>query len=142
VSGGAALVGAIRNRHAERQWWIVLLLGIASLAAGVLAVFLPGLTALALVLLMGANAVVSGALEIVWAVRLRQRIQGEWLLGLAGLLSVAFGVAVLLFPGAGALAMVWIIAVYAIAIGILLLVAGFRLRRQGTRAFEGTPRHA
>jgi len=142
VSGGAALVGAIRNRDADRQWWIVLLLGSASLAAGALAILLPGLTALALVLLMGANAVVNGVLEIVWAVRLRHRIQGEWLLGLAGLLSIVFGVFVLLFPGAGALAMVWLIAVYAIAIGILLLAAGLKLRRYGGPAFPGEPRHA
>jgi uncharacterized membrane protein HdeD (DUF308 family) len=142
LSGGAALVGAIRNRDADRQWWIVLLLGIASLAAGVLAVVLPGLTALALVLLMGANAVVNGALEIAWAVRLRHRIQGEWWLGLAGLLSIMFGVFVLLFPGAGVLAMVWLIAAYAIAIGILLLAAGLKLRRYGGPAFPGEPRHA
>ena len=142
VSGGAALVGAIRNRDADRQWWIVLLLASASLAAGVLAIFLPGLSALALVLLMGANAVVNGVLEIVWAVRLRHRIQGEWLLGLAGVLSIVFGVFVLLFPGAGALAMVWLIAVYAMAIGIRAArrrTEAAQIRRPGV---PGEPRHA
>jgi uncharacterized membrane protein HdeD (DUF308 family) len=142
VAGVGALVGAIRNRGTDRNWWIVLLWGIVSVAAGVLAVIWPAITALVLVLLMGANALVSGVLQIVLAVRLRERIQGEWLLGLAGLLSILFGLFVLILPGAGALALVWLIAAHAIAIGILLVVAGLRLRRHGERAFEGTPRHA
>jgi uncharacterized membrane protein HdeD (DUF308 family) len=143
LSGGFALVGAIRTRQSDRHWWVVLLLGIVSLAAGVLAVILPALTALALVLLMGANAVVNGVLEIILAVRLRRQMRGEWLLGLAGVVSIVFGVLVLLFPGPGALALVWLIAVWALVIGILLIAAGFSLRkRTGERPFEGTPRHA
>jgi len=145
ISGVAAVAGAIRARATDRRWWVVLLLGLVSVAAGVLAVFMPAITALALVLLMGANALVTGVLEIILAVRLRRQIRGEWLLGLAGLLSVVFGVLVLLFPGPGALALVWLIAVWAIAIGILLLAAGFSLRkrtRAAERRFEGTPRHA
>jgi uncharacterized membrane protein HdeD (DUF308 family) len=145
ISGIAAVAGAIRARATERRWWVVLLLGLVSVAAGLLAVFMPAITALALVLLMGANALVSGVLEIVLAVRMRRMLRGEWLLGLAGLLSVVFGVLVLLFPGPGALALVWLIAVWAIAIGILLIAAGFSLRkrtRAAERRFAGTPRHA
>jgi len=145
ISGVAAVAGAIRARATDRRWWVVLLLGLVSVAAGVLAVFMPAITALALVLLMGANALVTGVLEIILAVRLRHQLRSEWLLGLAGLLSVVFGVLVLLFPGPGALALVWLIAVWAIAIGILLIAAGFSLRkrtRTAERRFEGTPRHA
>jgi uncharacterized membrane protein HdeD (DUF308 family) len=142
VGGAAALVGAIKNRGVERQWWLVLLWGIVALAAGALAIIWPGITALALVLLMGANALVNGVLEIILAVRLRRHVTGEWLLGAAGALSILFGLFVLVFPGPGALALVWLIAAHAIAIGILLLAAGFSLRRHGERPFEGTPRHA
>ena len=145
TGGVAAVAGAIRARAADRRWWVVLLLGLVSVAAGVLAVFMPAITALALVLLMGANALVTGVLEIILAVRLRHQLRSEWLLGLAGLLSVVFGVLVLLFPGPGALALVWLIAVWAIAIGILLIAAGFSLRkrtRAAERPLEGTPRHA
>jgi uncharacterized membrane protein HdeD (DUF308 family) len=142
VSGAAALVGAIRQRGVERQWWVLLLWGIVALAAGVLAMIWPEITALALVLLMGAHALVNGVLEIILAVRLRRRGTGQWLLGAAGVLSMLFGLFVLIFPGAGALALVWLIAAHAIAIGILLLAAGFSLRRYGERPFEGTPRHA
>ena len=145
ISGVATVAGAIRARATDRRWWVLLLLGLVSVAAGVLAVFMPAITALALVLLMGANALVNGALEIILAVRLRRQVRGEWLLGLAGLLSVVFGVLVLLFPGPGALALVWLIAVWAIAIGMLLIAAGFSLRkrtRAAERRFEGSPRHA
>jgi uncharacterized membrane protein HdeD (DUF308 family) len=140
ISGAVALVGAIRNRT-DKGWWLVLLLGVAGLAAGVLAILYPAITALVLVLLMGANAIVSGALEIAMAVRLRNEIEGkgEWLLGIAGFVSVVFGVLVLLFPGAGALAMVWLISVYAMTIGILLLIAAFRLRSAMRSTAPQTP---
>jgi uncharacterized membrane protein HdeD (DUF308 family) len=143
LSGGVALVGAIRNRG-DRGWWLVLLLGLVSLAAGVLAIVYPGLTALALVLLMGANAVVSGVLEMSMAVRLRKEIEGrgEWLLGIAGFVSVLFGAFVLLFPGPGALALVWLIAVHAIAIGVLFLIAAFRLRSSARATAQHPPRGA
>ena len=143
ISGVAAVAGAIRARATDQRWWQGLLLGLVSVAAGVLAVFMPAITALALVLLMGANALVTGVLEIVLAVRLRRQLRREWLFALAGLLSVVFGALVLLFPGPGALALVWLIAVWAMAIGILLIAAGFSLRKRvGERPFEGTPRPA
>src|SRR4051812_1249070 len=88
----------------------------------------PGTTLLALVLLMGANALVTGVLEIVMAIRLRRDIQGEWLLVLGGLVSIVFGVLVFLFPTLGAFAIVWLISVYAIAGGILFLMAAWRVR--------------
>ena len=127
VGGGAAVVGALQNRS-DRGWWLALLLGLVSLAAGILAIFYPGITALALVLVIGVNAIFSGVLDVAMAIRLRREIQGEWLLALAGVLSILFGAFVIIFPGAGALALLWLIAVYAIALGVLLIVAGFRLR--------------
>jgi uncharacterized membrane protein HdeD (DUF308 family) len=127
ISGAAALVGSFRNRN-QRGWWLLFLLGLVSLAAGVLAVVYPGITALALVLLMGANAIVTGVLELWMAVRLRAELRGEWLLGLAGVVSILFGAFVMIFPGAGALALVWLIAIQAIASGILWLALAFRIR--------------
>jgi uncharacterized membrane protein HdeD (DUF308 family) len=127
ISGVAALVGSLRTRN-QRGWWLLFLLGLVSVAAGVLAVVYPGITALALVLLMGANAIVIGALEIWMAVRLRAEVRGEWLLGLAGFVSILFGVFVMIFPGAGALALVWLIAVQAIVSGLLWLTLAFRIR--------------
>jgi uncharacterized membrane protein HdeD (DUF308 family) len=137
LGGGASVVGAFQNRKSDDHWWLALLLGLVSLGAGVIAIIHPALTALVLVLLMGANAIATGVLDIALAVRLRREIRGEWVLVLAGLISIAFGVLVFLFPDAGALAMVWLISFYAIAIGILLLVAAWRLRRHPEAASWG-----
>jgi uncharacterized membrane protein HdeD (DUF308 family) len=128
--GGAVWTfGAIQNRKSDDHWWVLLMAGIASIGAGVIALIHPALTALVLVLLIGANALVTGVLDIVVAVRLRRKIQGEMLLILSGLASIVFGAIVFLYPtGAGALALVWMISIYAIAIGILMLVLAFRVR--------------
>jgi uncharacterized membrane protein HdeD (DUF308 family) len=137
VTGAGTTVAAVKNR-ADKGWWLMLLLGLVSLAAGVLALIYPGLTALALVLIMGASAVVSGVLQISMAIRLRKEIRGEWLLGLAGIVSILFGGFVLLFPGPGALALVWLIALHAVTIGVLLLALAWRARR-GERPWHGIP---
>jgi uncharacterized membrane protein HdeD (DUF308 family) len=129
ISGSAAVVAAIRNRNSDKGWWLILLLGVVSLVAAVIAVFNPGITILVLVLLMGANALVTGILDIVVAIRLRKQIEREWLLAVAGVVSIIFGVLVFLMPAAGALAMVFMVSFYATLAGILLLTLAFRARR-------------
>jgi uncharacterized membrane protein HdeD (DUF308 family) len=123
-----ALYGAVKNRTKDKSWWLILVLGLVSVAAGILAAFNPGITALVLVLLMGANALVAGVLQVAMAIRLRKAVRGEWLLGIVGAISIVFGAMVLVFPGAGALALVWLISVYAVASGILLLLLAFRVK--------------
>ena len=126
LSGAVSVAGAVINRKADRQWWMILLLGLVGIVAGIFSVLYPGLTILALVLVMGANAVVTGVLDIGVAVRLRKTKGNEWLLIITGAISVVFGVLLLLFPGAGVLALVWLTAAYAIFTGILLLALAFR----------------
>jgi uncharacterized membrane protein HdeD (DUF308 family) len=128
ISGAVALYGAVTNRTMDKGWWLILLLGLVSVAAGVLAIFYPDLTALALVLLMGVNALFTGALQIAVAVRVRKAVRNEWLLVLAGLASIVFGGFVLAFPGAGALALVWLVSFYAVLSGVLLLSLAFRVK--------------
>lgn len=128
IGGGAALVAAFKLRKRHGDWWLLLLLGLVGLATGAISVLYPGLTALALILLMGANALVSGVFEIIGAIRLRKSLRNEWLLILAGGLSVVFGLLVLIFPGLGALALVWMIGAYAILHGVLLLALAWRAR--------------
>jgi uncharacterized membrane protein HdeD (DUF308 family) len=128
LSGMTAIVGAIRNRKRDDDWWVMLLLGIVSTGAGILAIANPAVTALVLVLVIGANALVTGVLDIVAAIRLRKAIEGEWMLALSGLASIAFGAIVFFAPEAGALATVWLISMYAFVTGALLLVAAFRVR--------------
>jgi uncharacterized membrane protein HdeD (DUF308 family) len=122
-------LSAFRIRRSERNWWLPLLFGIISVAAGVCALVYPAMTALVLVLLMGANAIITGALDIALAIRLRKVLSGQWLLVLSGIVSVLFGVLVFAAPGAGALALVWLISLYAVITGVLLLSLGLRLRR-------------
>ena len=150
VEGGFNVVAGIRRRRGERLWWLLLLEGLVSIAAGVIAFILPGLTALMLVLVIGAWAIITGVLEIVAAILLRKQIRGEWWLALSGVLSLAFGVLVMLWPGPGALALVLWIAAYSIAFGVLTVALAFRLRgaRERTAAAAcrrrraGGPDHA
>lgn len=129
LGGAVCMVGAIQYRHKDRHWWLPLLLGAVSVAAGVLATFHPAITLLTLIVLMGANALVGGMLDIVSAIRVRKRIRGEWLLLLSGLVSLVFGLVVLLFPlGAGALMLATMIGAYAILSGVLLLCMAVRVR--------------
>lgn len=88
----------------------------------------PQITALALILFIGAWAVVTGIFEIVAAIRLRRVLTGEWLLLLSGVLSILFGIFVFLFPGAGAIGIAWGLGAYAAATGFILVVLGIRLR--------------
>jgi uncharacterized membrane protein HdeD (DUF308 family) len=131
ADGVLALVAALSRRQPGARRWPLVLEGVVGIGAGVVTAFLPGITAAALLALVAAWAIVGGGFEIVEAVRLRKEIEGEWLLGLAGALSVAFGLLVLLFPAAGALSVVWLFGVYAIAFGVVLIALGFRLRRVG-----------
>ena len=91
VDGIFAIVAAVRAAGREARWWLLLIEGVLGVLAGLVAAFWPGLTALALLYFIAAWAIVSGILEIVGAIRLRQEIEGEWALILGGVLSVIFG---------------------------------------------------
>jgi uncharacterized membrane protein HdeD (DUF308 family) len=127
---GAALTGGTRDPadQAIPTWWLAVI-GLLGIAAGGVAFFWPGITALALIMLIGAWAVAVGVLEIIGAIWLRERIQDEWLLVATGLLSVLFGLAILLRPGLGALALAWAVGAYALLFGVLHLAFAFRLKR-------------
>jgi uncharacterized membrane protein HdeD (DUF308 family) len=127
ADGVLAMVTAVRRRGADR-WWLLLLQGIVGIGAGVVTLLWPGITAIALLFVIAAWALVGGALQVAAAIRLRKVITGEWLLALGGVLSIALGVLLVLFPGPGALALVIWIGAYAFVFGILLLVLGFKLR--------------
>jgi uncharacterized membrane protein HdeD (DUF308 family) len=128
VDGVFAIIEGIRRRAEESNWWVLILEGIVGILAGVVAFVWPGITAFALLYLIAAWAIITGLFEIVAAIRLRKEIEGELLLGLTGLLSVLFGIALAVWPGAGALALVWMIAAYAIIFGVLMIILAFRLR--------------
>src|SRR5215467_5386426 len=109
-------------------WWLVVV-GLLGIAAGLVTFLWPGVTALVLIFFIGGWAIAHGVFEIVGAIKLRKEIDNEWWLILAGALSVIFGIAVLAAPGAGALALVWVIGAYSLVFGILLVGLALRLRQ-------------
>jgi uncharacterized membrane protein HdeD (DUF308 family) len=134
VDGVFNLLAALRRRGGEQPWWALLLEGVVGIAAGLAAFIYPGLTALVLLYMIAAWALITGVLEIVAAVQLRKLITGEWWLAASGVLSIIFGALLIIAPGPGALAVVLWIGAYAVVSGVLLIALALRLR--GWRADE------
>jgi uncharacterized membrane protein HdeD (DUF308 family) len=118
----AALSGGSDHR------WLQLVWALVSIGAGLATLLVPGVTAVALLFYIGAWAVTSGVLQIVSAIQLRREIEGEWLLMLNGLLAVLFGLLLFARPGAGAMAIVTILGVFAIVSGVALILLGWRAK--------------
>ena len=121
--------------------WFLILGGIGGVIVGLITFFYPGITATALLYLIGAWAIVTGVFEVIGAIQLRQIISGEWLLIFSGILSVVFGVVVFVYPQASALSILWLIATYAVIFGIATVALGFRMRSFGetlSNASSGT----
>jgi uncharacterized membrane protein HdeD (DUF308 family) len=128
VDGVFRVIGAIAGRASDPEWGFHLIIGILGIIIGFLTFHAPGITALALVIYIAAWALMIGASEIAFAVKLRREIKGEWFLILMGLLSIAFAVLLLWNPLAGAAALIWLMAWYAVVLGVLGIIFGFRLR--------------
>jgi uncharacterized membrane protein HdeD (DUF308 family) len=129
IDGIFAVIAGIRSYGDRERWWATLLEGLAGIVIGVLTFLSPGTTALALLYFIAAWAILTGVFEIFAAIRLRKEIEGEWMLLLAGVASVLFGILLIVQPGSGALAVIWLIGSYALVFGVLLIILGFRMRR-------------
>lgn len=140
--GVFALISSVGAAEAHEPWWPLVLIGLLGIAAGLLAFRWPGITALALLFVIAYWSILRGILEIVAAVRLRNLIPGEWSLIFAGLASLAFGVLLIMYPGAGLLAVVWLIGIYAVIFGIASLMLGFRLKGLADALPAPTPARA
>ena len=128
VDGVLSLVAAVTGgAKAIPTWWLIVV-GLLGIAAGVVTFLWPGITAVLLVMFIGAWALVHGIFEIIGAIQLRKEIDNEWMLIFGGLLSVLFGIVVLIAPGAGAIGLIWAIAIYSILFGITFVALAFRLR--------------
>jgi uncharacterized membrane protein HdeD (DUF308 family) len=128
VDGVFALAAAIVGRgNAELSWWL-LLVGLLGIGIGITTFLWPGLTALTLLYFIAGWIVATGLLQIIGAIELRKAIENEWWLILDGALSVLFGILLFTMPGAGAVALIWLIAVFAIAFGILMVGFAFKVK--------------
>lgn len=132
VDGVSGLVQAIRHRDRLERWWLWALEGALGIVVGLLTFLAPGVTALVLLIFIAAWAIVGGALRIAVAIELRKEIRGEWLLVAGGVLSILFGILLILVPQAGILSIVWLIGFYAVLFGGLLVWLALRLRRAGS----------
>ncbi len=128
VDGIFALISVLTGGGRRGRWEWLLLEGIGGVIIGLVTMVWPSLTALALLYLIAAWAVVTGVFEIAAAIELRRTIDNEWLLGIGGAASILLGVLLIAFPGTGALAVVWLIGAYAILFGLILIGLGWRLR--------------
>jgi uncharacterized membrane protein HdeD (DUF308 family) len=129
VDGVTALVAAAQHHgHGQRRWLLVLD-GLIGIGAGIVTLFWPGITLLALILVVGIRFLVGGALQIATAIRLRDYLRSPVLYGIAGLASIVIGVLAFVVPGITALALVTMLGAFALVFGVTMLVLGLRLRR-------------
>jgi uncharacterized membrane protein HdeD (DUF308 family) len=138
LEGILAIVAAIRTVREKEggQWWALLLEGIFGIAIAVITFIAPAATAIGLLYYAAAWAIITGVLEIAGAFHMSKHVEGSWMLGLAGVVSVVFGVLLMARPGAGILTMVWIFGAYALVFGVMMVSMGFRLRRFEHRPTE------
>ncbi len=134
VDGIFRVIGAIGHRASDKEWGFDLIIGIVGIIIGLLTFHAPQITALALIIYIAAWALMIGATEIALAIKLRREIKGEWFLILMGLVSIVFAVMLLWNPAVGAAALIWIMAWYAVILGVLGIIFGFRLRSLPTFA--------
>lgn len=129
VDGVAGITLGIRGEADGTMWWTMIILGIVSAAAGIMAFAWPQMTALVLLAIVAYSAMIRGVFEIIAAIRLRKEIDDEWVLGLSGLLSVVFGILLLVAPLEGLLAIALLIGAYMFALGVMAVALSMRLRR-------------
>ena len=131
VDGLLALWAGIAGGAPAPRWWLILV-GLLGIAAGIVTAVLPGMTALLLLYFIAFWAIATGVIQIVGAIRVRKEIDNEWMLIASGVVSVLFGGIVLVAPGAGALGVLFVIGIYAIIYGVMLIGFAFRLRKHAS----------
>jgi uncharacterized membrane protein HdeD (DUF308 family) len=128
ADGIGNVVTAVGGRSQQAHWWVLLIIGLLGIGIGLLSVFNPGLTAIALLYYIAIWAIATGVLQVIAAIRLRREIDGELWLILGGLASIAFGVLAIARPGAGVLSLLWLIGAYALVYGVVLITLAIKAR--------------
>ena len=131
VDGGFAIVAGLRGTGGTRRW-LLLAEGVLGLLAGLVALFWPGLTAVVVLYVFSFWAIFGGLLRILGAILLRREINNVWTMALGGALWVLLGIVLAVLPGAGLLAVAWVIGVLTLAMGVTLIIQAFRARGQST----------
>jgi len=128
VDGLVAIVAAVTGGALAPRWWLAAV-GLLGIATGLLMFLMPDLTAIVLLYFIAGWAIATGVFQVIGAINLRKEIDNEWYLILGGIVSVLFGVGVMMAPGAGALALLWVIGTYAVFMGVMFVALAFRLKQ-------------
>jgi uncharacterized membrane protein HdeD (DUF308 family) len=128
VDGAFSIIASLSAPKGYRGWVWLLISGIAGVIIGLMTFFMPGVTALVLLYYIIAWLIVTGVMQTIAGIRLRKEISGEPFVIMGGILSVLFGLYLLVNPGVGALAVIWIIGAYALVFGVIMIIVAFRLR--------------
>ena len=145
IGGISSLIGSWRSRG-QKDWWVGVVEGLVGIAAGIVAILLPTAAGLALLFVVAGWAIVIGVLQIWMAIRLREQITGELWMGLSGVVSILFGLLLVIFPGTGILSVLFLVGIFSILMGVAMVLLGWRLRgihaqakRQNEYAERGLP---
>ena len=133
VDGVSNVIGSLQNREKD-GWWILLLMGLLGAAVGGYALFNPPLSIMAFILIVAFEAMVLGVFLIMLGQKVRKTTSREWLLYLAGALSILFGILVIASPVTGSRTIVLLIASWSLAIGVLKVAFGLKVRKLATAA--------
>jgi uncharacterized membrane protein HdeD (DUF308 family) len=133
LGGAVAVAGAIQNRRSSEDWWLYLVLGLTGIVTAAIAVLHPALTALLLVLVVAAYALVNGVTEIAVGIQLRKSGQRDTTMIISGAASILFGILIFMFPYSGALALVALVSLFAVFTGVLSLMLAFQMRAARSR---------
>jgi len=139
IDGIFAAVAAVNAAQEHERWQPLLIEGLAGIIMGLVAFFLPSITIVAVVYVIAAWAILTGALTIYAAVRLRDAISGEWIMLLSGVVSLVLGVLLVAMPGAGAVAFMWLLGGYAFVFGVLSIALALKLRGHGSHLHTHAP---
>jgi uncharacterized membrane protein HdeD (DUF308 family) len=128
ADGALALGAAIMGRTELGSRWWLLFVGVTGILAGIVAFLMPGVTAWTFAVIVGFWSIMTGAFEIVGAIRLRKEIEGEFFLIVAGVVNILFGMVLLMVPGLGLLTLIYLVGIYAIISGVALAAFAWRIR--------------
>ncbi|WP_312528639.1 HdeD family acid-resistance protein [Paracoccus sp. (in: a-proteobacteria)] len=129
VDGVMAIIVGFRRKGSDDRWWSWLIDGVLSILIGLMAIFWPVATAIALIIWIAAWAIVVGVMRIIAAIRLRHEIEGEWAMGLSGLLMVLWGVLLFAMPASGILSLTWLFGIFTLMVGIVMIIFAFRVKK-------------
>jgi len=132
VDGVSNVVGAIQHRDKD-GWWIMLLMGILAVLVGGFALLNPPISMMAFVYLVAFEAILLGVFLLMLGYKVRQATTREWILYVAGALSILFGIVVVMNPAVGSISIVYTIAVWAVIIGVLKVIFAFKVKNMPER---------